>query len=234
MNCRFTRKAISLFKTILPFFIFLNTFSSFSQNARTLMMEPEFNVSISTESRWSYSLGLANRGILIDAIEADNYSENITEHLEVNSWVSYETGENSDLSLGIRYRFREPFDPENKNMFRILQQYSTQHNNPFIGWWQRARTEQRFGPSITIFRVRYEVGLSKPVNKEFSLQLQTEALYSMSQQIKPQPEQRIAIGINNTSFENWEFNLSLEYRMDNYIRDQQNNLFIMTIATLHL
>ena len=233
MNCCFTGTGILFLKILLPL-IFLFTSGLSSQNTLALMLEPELNVKFSTASHWSYSFGLANRGILIDEIKADNYSENVTEHLELNSWLSYETGKNSDLSLGVRYRFREIFDPEHENMFRILQQYYTRQNNLFLGWWQRARTEQRFGPSITIFRIRYEVGISKPVNEEFSLEIQTEALFSMSQQFKPQPEQRIALGINNTSFQNWELNLSLEYRMDNYIREQQNNLFIMTIATLNL
>lgn len=223
-----------ILKTFLPFLILITAGNAFSQDSQALMLEPEFNVRISTDSRWSYGLGLANRGLLIDEIQADNYSENVTEHIEVNSWLIYETGENEDVSLGIRYRFRELFDPENENLFRILQQYYSEQNSSFLGWWQRARFEQRFGPTITIFRLRYQLGISKPLSEEFALELHTEALYSISKQFKPQPEQRIAIGVANSSFENWDINLDLEYRMDNYIRDQQNNLFIMTIVTLSL
>lgn len=234
MNCYFSRKTFLFFKTFLPFFIFLNTSNAFSQDAQALMMEPEFTVLLSTESQWSYSFGLANRGILIDEIEADNYSENVTEHLEVNSWVIYRTGENSDVSLGIRYRFREIFEPNNENLFRILQQYFSEHSNPFIGWWHRTRFEQRFGPDLTSFRLRYEFGLSKPLNEDFSLELSTEALYRMSKEFKPQPEQRVALGVVNTSFEKWDFNLGLEYRMDNYIRNQENNFFILADGKLKL
>lgn len=227
-------KKSKIFLTLLPFLIFLCASNAFSQSAEALMMEPEFTVSISTDSKWSYNLGLANRGILIDEIEADNYSENVTEHLEVNAWTIFETGENSDVSLGIRYRFRELFDPDNENLFRILQQYFFENSNTFIGWWHRARFEQRFGPRLTIFRLRYEFGLSKPLSDDFSLELETEALYSMSRQFKPQPEQRVAFNIVNTTFENWDFNLGLEYRMDNYVREQQNNIFVLAGGKLKL
>lgn len=234
MNCSIDRAFSFLLKIFLPIFIFLVTSNAFAQSAQTFMMEPEFTVLLSTESKWSYSIGLANRGILIDEIEADNYSENVTEHLEVNSWVIYETGENSDYSLGIRYRFRELFNPNNENLFRILQQYFHEQNNSMIGWWHRARFEQRFGPTITIFRLRYEFGVSKPVSENFSLELETEALYSMSRQFKPQPEQRVAFNVVNTTFENWDFNLGLEYRMDNYIREQENNVFLLAGGKLKL
>ena len=207
---------------------------AFSQDAETVMLEPEFTVRISTETRWSYSFGLANRGILIEEIDAEDASENVTEHIELNHYTIYSIGENSDLSLGLRYRFREIFDPGNENLFRIIQQYFSESNSPFLSWWNRARFEQRFGPTITIFRLRYELGLSKPIGRGFALELSTEALYSMSRQFKPQPEQRIALGLINTSLENWDFNIGVEYRMDNYIRDQENNIFILTGALLKL
>lgn len=226
-------KTFFLLQLLLPFFLFFTT-NTFSQDTQALMMEPEFTVHISTETKWSYSFGLANRGILIDEIDANNFSENVTEHIEVNSWLIYATGENSDVSVGIRYRFRELFDPAQENLFRILQQYYTENSTPFLGWWHRARFEQRFGPSLTIFRLRYEFGLSRPISKKFDLELSTEALYSVSESFKPQPEQRVALQLVATSMGSWDFNLGPEYRMDNYIRDQQNNLFIMAGAKLNL
>ena len=85
------------------------------------MLEPEFAVRISTETRWSFSFGFANRGILIKAIDAEYASENVTEHIELNHYTIYNMDENSELSLGLRYRFREMFDPGNENLFRIIQ-----------------------------------------------------------------------------------------------------------------
>lgn len=219
---------------LLPFLLLFTAPGAFSQDAEALMMEPEFTILFSTNTRWSYSIGLANRGILIDEIAADNFSENVTEHIEVNSWLIYATDEKSDISLGIRYRFRELFDPRQENLFRILQQYYTERDNQFLGWWHRARFEQRFGPSMTIFRLRYEFGITKSIANNFSLELSTEALYSMSRHFKPQPEQRIALQLVNTSLKRWDFNLGPEYRMDNYIRDQQNNIFILAGAKLNL
>ena len=103
-----------------PFFclLFLLGFAQTSaQDAQTIMLEPEFSVRISTETKWSYSFGLANRGILIEEIDAEDASENVTEHIELNHYTIYRLNYNSDFSLGLRYRFREMFDPDNQNLF---------------------------------------------------------------------------------------------------------------------
>jgi hypothetical protein len=212
----------------------LTTPKAFSQETEALMLEPTFTVNFSTETKWSYSLGLANRGILIDEIDADNFSEDVTEHLEVNSWVKYSTGEDSNVSIGIRYRFREPFDSEQENFARILQQYYNENRNVWIGWWHRVRFEQRFSPSITIFRLRYQLGLSRAISKTFDLKLSTEALYSISSSFKPQPGQRIAFQLAANSIGSWDFYLGPQYRMDNYVRNQRNTFYILTGATLNL
>ncbi|MDT0691899.1 hypothetical protein RM549_19065 [Salegentibacter sp. F188] len=42
----------------------LTTPKTFSQKTEALMLEPTFTVNFSTETKWSYSLGLANREFL--------------------------------------------------------------------------------------------------------------------------------------------------------------------------
>ena len=127
------------------------------------------------------------------------------------------------------------FHRDNADEFRMIQEFSASSENLFLGWSHRGRFEQRFRNPETIFRLRYQFGLSKPVTENTTLQLATEALYSVSARSKPEHEQRVEVGFENSSLEDWEFSFSLEYRMENYLEDrQQNELFILTGATLNL
>lgn len=224
---------IWIFRVLIFFLPLLIPCSTFSQ-IKTLMLEPEINLHISTDSKWSYTLGLANRGILIDKIDAETFSENSTKHLEINQWTIYQTGDNEDVSLGVRYRIREIFDVPNENEVRIIQQYFFENSNPLLKFEHRGRFEQRFRKSETIFRLRYQLGMWKPVTEKLSLGLTTEALYSISPQLKPAPEQRVAFLAGTTFFRNLNLKIGAEYRMDNYLREQENNLFILTWATYSL
>lgn len=234
MQC-FLKKSKAFFSYITILFLpFLVSCSTFAQEVKTLMLEPELNFHISTDSKWSYTFGLANRGILIDKIDAETFSENSTKHLEINQWTIYQTSEQSDLSLGIRYRLREIFDVPHENEVRIIQQYFYEDPNPLFDLEHRGRFEQRFRNSETIFRLRYQLGIWKPVTEKLSLGVTTESLYSVSPQSKPAPEQRIALLTANTFFKDLSLKIGVEYRMDNYLRDQENNLFILTWATYSL
>ena len=218
---------------VLFFSLFLfSSFSVFSQEA--ILWEPEFEVDISTETLWSYSFGLANRGILVETIDGEKQSNYSIEHIELNHFTSYGAWENAALSLGLRYRFREAFNDRREDELRFIQQISSKHSNEFLGWSHRGRFEQRLRSSETIFRFRYEFGLSKQLNRHFSLKLATEALYSISPQSKPAPEQRFELGVNNSTFGDWDFYLGAELRSDNYIRNPENELYILTAATLNL
>lgn len=234
MSSFLRKKKVLLLKFIIPFLFLLDSSNVYSQEIETLMLEPELNFSFSTKSRWSFSLGLANRGILLEKINAESFSENQTKHLEVNQWTNYSLNDLSSLSLGIRYRIRDIFDVPNENEFRIIQQFYSGKVAPFEGWHHRGRFEQRYRPSIMIFRLRYQLEYWKPLNKNSSLGFNIEALYNMSRKSKPAPEQRISIFGHHSFWENWEVKLGLEFRMDNYIRQQENSVFVLTWFTYNL
>lgn len=122
MSSFLRKKKVLLLKFIIPFLFLLDSSNVYSQEIETLMLEPELNFSFSTKSRWSFSLGLANRGILLEKINAESFSENQTKHLEVNQWTNYSLNDLSSLSLGIRYRIRD-FDVPNENEFRIISNF---------------------------------------------------------------------------------------------------------------
>lgn len=221
-------------KTLFIVVFFINGPSIFSQELQAILLEPEFEVVASTNTRWSYSFGLANRGILVQTIDGEEDNDYTQEHIEFNHYTIYGAWEKSSISLGFRYRFREIFDKQKENEVRFIEQFDSEDSSEFLGWSHRARFEQRIRSSETIFRLRYEFGLSKKLNRHFSLELATEALYSVSPQLKPEPEQRLEIGLENTTFRNWELYLGAEFRRDNYVRSPENELFFLTAATINL
>lgn len=234
MSCLLAKRKAFLLKLITPLLFLLSTLNFYGQGIETLMMEPELNLFLETESRWSFSLGLANRGILLQKIDAETFSENQTKHLEVNQWTSYSTGDLSFVSLGIRYRIRDIFDVPNENEFRIIQQFYSGKFAPYEGWHHRARFEQRYRPSIMFFRLRYQLEYWKPLCEKFSLGFNTEALYSMSRKSKPAPEQRVSVFGHHLFREKWEVKLGVELRMDNYIIQPENSIFLLTWFTYNL
>ncbi|WP_424492469.1 DUF2490 domain-containing protein [Salinimicrobium sp. GXAS 041] len=231
MKKAFYYKKIKILFVVL--FIFSNS-TSISQEIDAYLLEPEFKVALSTETRWSYSFGFANRGVLLETVKDLDENDYANVHFEINHFTSYQAWEKSSLSLGLRYRFRKIFNDQREDEMRFIEQFSSKDSNNFLGWSHRARFEQRLRSSETIFRLRYEFGLSKQLNSHFTLQLATEALYAISPQSKPEPEQRLEIGLKNTTFDDWQFYFGTEFRRDNYVRNPQNELFFLTAATLKL
>lgn len=223
----------SLSRTLFLFVLLFGSQEILAQNPHEFFWEPDFKINVSTESRWAYSFGIANRGLLAERFDGEKISGYENQHIELNQFTKYNIGENSALSLGFRYRFRETFDDSRHDEFRIIQQFNYSHSNSAIGLSHRARFEQRFR-NETIFRLRYQIGISRPLNEVFSIGLSTEALYSMSRNSKPGAEQRFNIGIDNTSFKNVELSFGFSYQMAEYNISLVNEYFFLTGVALDL
>lgn len=218
----------------LLFFLFFITFPLHSQNAQSLLMEPVVRMVFNHDQTWSYSFGAAHRGLLLETYDAQKNTGYNTEHLELNQYTQYRISESSAISLRFRYRLNKLFNKERHNEYRIIQEYRHNKPNAWLNLWHRARFEQRFTEVLTVFRGRYRIGISQQLSREFSIGTSTEALYSVSVKLKPEPEQRFMISLGNTSFDNLDLNLGLEYRLSNYNRNPVKEYFIYTGATFYL
>lgn len=204
-----------------------------AQDSHSVLLEPEFNVILQSEKPWSYSFGIAKRGLIKEVYEEEKISNYRTEHIEINHFTRYSFSSKFNISLGARYRFEEVFDDTGYDELRFIEEVEYEHSNWRFQPEHRFRLEQRI-EEILSHRIRYQLGISQPVTKDFAVNLSTEALYTVASNRKPEPEQRFEIGLENTSFEKLELSLGLEYRLDNYIREPQREYFILTGATLNL
>ncbi len=214
-------------------FSFSVTRQAYSQDTHSLLLEPEFNVVLQNGQPWSYSFGIAHRGIVLEVYEEEKVPNYYTEHLELNHYTQYSFRFPLQIALRVRYRFRDIFDNLEHDELRFIEEFEYRHTEWRLQPEHRLRIEQRI-ENILRHRFRYELGVSQPISQEFTATLATEALYSIAKNEKPEPEQRFEIGLENTSFENLKLYLGLEYRLDNYLKDLQREYFILTGATLNL
>lgn len=221
-------------KLLLFLFCFFHSIQhAYSQDTHSVLLEPEFNIVLQSENRWSYSFGMAHRGLILEIYEKEKIPTYYTEHLELNHYTQYSFSSRFEVALRVRYRFREIFEDIKHDEIRFIEEFEYKHTGWRFQPKHRLRIEQNIEDLVS-YRARYQFSASQPISREFSLILGTEALYGIAENQKPEPEQRFEIGITTTSFGNLELSLGLEYRLDNYIRDPEREYFILTGATLHL
>ncbi|WP_029037318.1 DUF2490 domain-containing protein [Salinimicrobium xinjiangense] len=228
------KKSYSSSTYLLLFTFLLFYLPLHSQDTHALLLEPVVRVVINDTDSWSYSFGVAHRGILLETYDKKRINGYNTEHLEFNHYTRYRISGSSAVALRFRYRINTWFNESRTNEQRIIQEYLLVPGSSFLNLWHRARFEQRFVDDFTIFRGRYRIGITQALSQEFSIGASTEALYSLSSKLKPQPEQRFMLSLENTSIDDLDLNVGLEYRLDNYIRDPVRHTFIYTSATIYL
>lgn len=216
---------------LLGFWLIVGSYSGLGQNSESYFYENEISLSVPLKEKWSMEVGLGNRGMFQERLEGEKISGYQHEHLEINHFTSYRARQSFVLGLGLRYRFREPFDDSKTDEFRIIEQVGLAPASSTFS--HRFRLEQRFREN-TIHRLRYKLGHSTPLSSIFTLGVATEALYSVSAQTRPEAEQRFVVGLENSSFKDLELELTLEYRMENYLRHLGHEYFIITGVSFSL
>lgn len=214
------------------FLLTCGTHGIYSQNPAAYYYENELDFSIPLKAAWTVEGGIGNRGLLAE-VEKDERSGYQHQHIEINHFTHYKFSEKLILSLGLRYRVRDVFDPSENNEFRIIEQLEFSSSHQSLPISHRFRLEQRFREQ-TVHRARYELALSKPINETFSWTAATEALYAVSTRLKPEAEQRFSLGLENSSFKNVELELTFQYRMEDYARNLAHEFFIITGVSLEL
>lgn len=204
-----------------------------AQTPHSLLWEPEFDVTLPSDNAWEFSFGIANRYLFTTDFDGEQISEDDQQHFEVNQFTTYKTSGNSAVSLGFRYRFREIFEDSRHDEFRIIEQLTYKHRGVFLSPAHRIRFEQRFR-ELTIFRLRYRLGISQALNNEFDLSLSTEFLYSMVKDLRPETDQRFTIKVGNSSFKNLDLSTGIELRREDHTGAPSSEFYILTGASLQL
>ena len=200
---------------------------------RSLLWEPEFDVTFPAQNEWSFSLGMANRYLFQTSLEGEQVAANDQQHFELNQFSHYKIGDRATLSLGFRYRFREAFKDSRHDEFRIIQQFGYKLRGVLFTPAHRLRFEQRFR-DLTIYRLRYRIGVSQALSEEFGLGLSTEFLYSMVKDLRPETDQRFTIKLENSSFKNLDLSAGVELRREDYTGAPSSEFYILSGASLKL
>lgn len=197
--------------------------------------EPAFSVKIATETPWSYKFGIAHRRL---AYEAEEYLF-VAENIEISHSTHYKVENFGKLGLGVKYKFYELFDETSHDELRITQEYSRSGKISTFEIGHRFRLEERF-EEITSLRTRYKLSVEIPLSNEavtengLALELATETLFSVANGIAPELDQRVGANVIKDFWENWAFEIGVEYQYENYNHDPEAELFLLTEISVSL
>ena len=170
----------------------------------------------------------------------ENGNPYAVQHLEFSHFTTYESGFYGSISLGLRYRNRDWFDPSRSNEIRLTQQYNYARNYNQYRLGHRVRVEQRFYENETVYRARYRANLDFPLqglrldNGEFYAAVGLETLYSISAQEQPDLNQRLTLTLGNQLSGTLKLQIAAEYRKDDLTINQENRVFFYTAAKIKL
>jgi hypothetical protein len=221
----------SLFSKLILGTILCVGFLGVAQENTTLLHQSSVKLNVKTETRWSYNFGTEYRALLAETIGKSSLKLD-SQHLEFSHNTSYEVGFYATLSLGVMYRFINPFENDKGNEFRVSQQYS--YAKPFnaIRLGHRIKVDERIYKNETVVRTRYRIAIDAPLSglkldaKEFYGVLSTEALSSFSKKAKPEIDQRFTLGIGYQLYKNTKLQGDIEYRFENYFNSTEHRLFL--------
>lgn len=213
------------------FWLFL-FFATVCQAQTDVYFQPEISVNHSPKNRWSFNFQLANRNLVIK--DGAHFLE--AQQLEFSHFTSYESGFYSKVSLGVMYRNKDWFNPENSDEYRVTEQYSFAKKYNALRLSHRLRTEQRYYTGNTVYRGRYRFAADFPLqgaslnHKEFYGSLSAEVLYSLSAKMSPELDQRFTTTLGKQITEQLKLQLGLEYRFENYLNEKSERILISTSA----
>ncbi|HET8735227.1 MAG TPA: DUF2490 domain-containing protein [Pricia sp.] len=145
--------------------------------------------------------------------------------------------DNQSVALGIQYRTRAPFGDE-KDEFRLTEQYSLSFKSLNFRTGHRFRVEQRFSGRPVEHRFRYRLAVDFPLEGsrldigETFFTGSWENLLTLANTAEPSYEQRFSVEIGLLANEKITFSGGLQYRLDNYTRSAEHNLFILSSASI--
>ncbi|GAA4804282.1 hypothetical protein GCM10023330_08280 [Litoribaculum gwangyangense] len=144
-----------------------------------------------------------------------------------------------DLSFGIYYRNRDIFDTGSDEL-RLTQQFNYKKQKLGVRFGHRFRSEQRFFNDRTVFRQRYRFTIDFPLNGEkldigeLYFVSSLEGLLNLSKPDIPEIDQRTTVQIGWQLTENLKLQAGLEYRLESFNVEAQNNLFVLSSGILKI
>ncbi len=207
-----------------------------AQDSYTAYWQPQIGINYSVSPRYSQNFALVNRNFIYEG----NDLELKGRHLDLSHFSTLTIGLEQNLGLGVLYRFRKSFDPDDDNELRFMQQFNISVRPSVIRFGHRFLSEQRILPSSTTQRFRYRFTMDFPLEGqnadvgEWYLILNTESLLSVAKDQGPQYDQRFMLTLGYLLTEQLRFLTGFEYRFNDYLEKTQNVGFLMTTLVISL
>ncbi|GGD52341.1 hypothetical protein GCM10011361_18770 [Muriicola marianensis] len=202
--------------------------SLMGQDSFTTYFQPQLAFNYKVLPFYSHNLTIGNRNYIYRDGETQFQGRN----LDITHFSTFSSGANSSLGLGLMYRFRELFEPERNNEFRLTQQMNITSRPLIARYGHRLRSEQRIFPDLTIHRFRYRFTLDFPLQgekvdvRETYMILNAEALLSAGRGMSSQFDQRFTATLGWLLEEDLQWQVGLEYRMEDYTASTRPVLFL--------
>ena len=201
-----------------------------SQENFTGYFQPQISLNYKVATNYSHSFALSLRNYVYETEELQLG----TRQLDIAHFSKLKINNGQSLAFGVLYRFRTNFESDEENELRLTQQYNITHK-PRIGRFvHRLRAEQRINPSLTTHRFRYQFAIALPLNGQLLdlgepyFTISTEALLSVANKKNPQYDQRITVNIGWLVSEMAKLQGGIEYRVEDYTRQNEHVLFLLT------
>ena len=147
-------------KFIFLIFVFINV-EAFSQEHFSALGETTFALNKKVSNTYGTNFTLRSRYFLYTNHQL-KYNQ---QQIDLYHFSKLKLDKRHNVSLGIYYRTRDPFD-SGSNELRFTQQFTYNKRKLNMRFSHRLRAEQRVLKNKTIFRERYRFSLNLPINSD--------------------------------------------------------------------
>ncbi|WP_411029024.1 DUF2490 domain-containing protein [Spongiimicrobium sp. 3-5] len=211
-------------------FILLNLSFLRAQEHFTGYWQPQIALNYKLTDDYSHNFSVSQRNYIYK-------SETVrleARQIDLAHFSTFKTSDNKSFGFGIQYRFRAIFEDEKQNELRLTQQFNVVHKWGNVRLGHRFRVEQRITSSLTMHRFRYRFALDTPLQGE-KLDIgepylvgAIESLLSLARSNAPMYDQRITINLGWLLAKKTKLQTGLEYRFEDYTKNTENTLFVLS------
>lgn len=210
--------------------ILIGTFSSFAQENFNGFYEPYIKVGYDVTKNFSQEFILEDRTIWYN-------KESVTfeiKQVDIAHFSTLKFNDQNAVAVGVQYRFRENFANDKENELRFTEEYTFSTKPKATEFEHRLRAEQRFTPSETSHRFRYNFAVTRSFNgseiKKGNAYMigDLETLLTVAKTAKPQYEQRIGAGVGWALSDVMKIEVVTEYRLSDFTQNLVHELYFVT------
>ena len=197
-------------------------------------LELSVPISYTLNERWKINTTVTNRNGFYENDGEPGTQSFLVNFIEVTQYATYRAMNNLSLTLGYRYRDREPFEGVALYEHRLIQQLGYVHFRSPTRLASRLQTEQRWRNELFTSRARYRLSLDRPFSGEkldigeYYVIFSDELVAEFARNERNTLENRVAAGIGRLWSKGLRIQLDLQLRSDDVFNDMDHTIFVLT------